>query len=102
MKRFYDGEPCGTTRINLNRGPDVGRYALVRPQIYYHDGKVAWIHHIQDGDVPLYRINVLSLLGGYIFSKERRILGKGPFICLTACMVVAAAHGEYVFGLSSA
>ena len=94
MKRFYNDEPCGTTRINLNRGSEIGRLEPNRPDTYYHDGNVAWAHRIQDGALPLYRIKVLSLVDGHIFQKEQRLPSERPCICLTSCMVVAAAHGE--------
>ena len=91
MQRFYDDDPCGTTRMYLRRGFGDRPREAVQPEMCYHDGKFAWIS-IREGHEERRGINVRSLLGGYILRKEPSVERYLQNVGLSSRLVAASSY----------
>lgn len=78
LHRFYDSDPCGTTKIYIGEKIWIGRCEEYQPDVSYHDGKIAWLDEFDENGREITRINVLSLLEGFILRRKPGVttLGK--------------------------
>lgn len=71
LQRFYDFDPCGTTKINL--GDYTCASSVKSSCIAYHDGRIAWTDRTDESKEYRTRINVRSILDGFILRREPHV-----------------------------
>ena len=93
LQRFYDYDPCGTTKIHVREDIHCGlARQMYLPRMAYHDGKVAWIDKIDMKKDLSTRLNVQSILDGVILCKEPRARTGLDKVALSSRLVAVTSR----------
>lgn len=90
LQRFYDFDPCGTTRINL--GDYLRGLSMATSHIVYHDFKVAWADRMDESEEYRHRINVRSILNGFVLRKEPHVPVRMDGVGLSSRLVAVTSE----------